>query len=226
MGDIGFFERGIGFLRWSFMIASVDALLIAALLISSLLITPLATYIFTVILFYFLVISTVIPYALIIILSLISFRDLARYSNKYLIGFIGAIILTISYFANAFYVGYLIINELVGNLLVPRPLIIQPIILARNSFFIVFSLYLPLPVFISLVLGMVGSFLGMMAIYRVGRDFRSSRTRLGSLMGIVGILLIELSPIGITLIGIASALLYAGLSDVLNNVEIGVAKNF
>jgi hypothetical protein len=190
---------------------SIDALSIAVLLIISLLITPLATYILTVILFYFLLISTVIPYALIAILWLLGFRDLARYDGRYTLGFVGAII--------AVYMGYLVINMLVGNLLIPKPVITQPLILIRNQFLIVFSLYLPLPVFASLILGIAGSVLSMIALYRLSRDFASPSTRLGSIITIIGILLIELQPLSTALIGLGTALLFPGLNNVLISAE-------
>ena len=219
MGDLDFLERGVEYIRWSLLIVSIDALTIAALLIISLLITPLATYILTVILFYFLLISTVIPYALIAILWLLGFRDLARYDGRYTLGFVGAIIAMVSYFMNIVYMGYLVINMLVGNLLIPKPVITQPLILTRNQFLIVFSLYLPLPVFASLILGIAGSVLSMIALYRLSRDFASPSTRLGSIITIIGILLIELQPLSTALIGVGTALLFPGLNNVLTNAE-------
>ncbi len=62
------------------------------------------------------------------------------------------------------------VNELAGNALIPRPIILEPLILTYNRYFIVFSLYLPLPLFISLVLGILGSILSMITLYRLGND--------------------------------------------------------
>ncbi|MCG2870552.1 MAG: hypothetical protein L7H10_07365 [Vulcanisaeta sp.] len=219
MGNLDFLERGVEYIRWSLLIVSIDALTLTILLVLSLLVTPLATYILTVVISYFLLISTVIPYALVVILWLIGFRDLARYDGRYSPGFIGAVVTVISYFINIVYMGYLVINMLIGNLLIPKPVITQPIVLTRTWLFIVFSLYLPLPIFTSLILGIIGSVLSMATLYRLGRDFSSSSARLGSVLGIVGALLIEFQPFSTALIGVGTALLFPGLDDVLANAE-------
>lgn len=170
--SIDILERGISYIRWSLLIISADASVLTLLLLLSLLITPMAAYIFTVVISYFLLISTVIPYVLVVIFWLLGFRDLVHYSRRYFIGFIGSLIITISYFMNILYMGgYLMVNELAGNALIPpRPIILEPLILTYNRYFIVFSLYLPLPLFISLVLGILGSILSMITLYRLGND--------------------------------------------------------
>lgn len=154
--SIDLLERGIVYIRWSLLIISADAIILALLLLLSLLITPMAAYIFTVVVSYFLLISTVIPYVLVVLFWLLGFRDLMRYSGRYLVGFVGSVIVTVSYFMNIAYMGYLMANELVGNALIPRPVMLEPLILMYNRYFIVFSLYLPLPLFVSLVLGILG----------------------------------------------------------------------
>ncbi|MGC9153771.1 MAG: hypothetical protein ACP5GY_08620 [Vulcanisaeta sp.] len=218
--SIDLVETGIEYVRWSLFIASADAIVLAMLLVLSLLITPLATYILTVIISYFLVISTVIPYALIVILWMLGFRYLARYSRRYLVGFVGSLVMVFSYFMNAAYMGYLVVNELAGNILVPRLILPEPIILAYTRYFIVFSLYLPLPIFISLILGMLGAILSMLALYRFGYDFKATRVRLGALLTIIGILLIITPLVSGFLIGVGSMVLTLDLGNVIEKIEL------
>ncbi|ADY00573.1 hypothetical protein VMUT_0360 [Vulcanisaeta moutnovskia 768-28] len=216
---IDFLEHGIGYIRWSLLIISADTITLTLLLFLSLLITPMAAYVFTVIISYFLLISTVIPYVLIVLFWLLGFRDLTRYSRRYLIGFIGSVITTSSYFINIAYMGYLMANELTGNALIPQPIMLEPLILTYNKYFIVFSLYLPLPIFASLILGVLGSVLSMLALYRLGGDFNVTRTRISALISIVGILTIETPLIGGLLISIGTALLTLNLGKILSELS-------
>ncbi|ADN51318.1 hypothetical protein [Vulcanisaeta distributa] len=216
--SIDLLERGIDYIRWSLLIISADAIILTILLLLSLLITPMAAYIFTVVISYFLLISTVIPYVLVVIFWLLGFRDLVHYSRRYFIGFVGSLIITTSYFMNILYMGYLMVNELVGNALIPKPLMLEPLILTYNKYFIVFSLYLPLPLFISLVLGVLGSILSMMTLYRLGNDFNIKRIKIDSLIAIIGILMIETPLIGGLLISIGTALLTLDLGRVFNEL--------
>ncbi len=218
MAPPDFLERGITYIRWSLLIISTDAIALALLLLISLLITPLAAYIFTVVLSYFLVISTVIPYVLVVLLWLLGFRDLTRYSGRYVIGLVGSVIIAVSYFMNVTYMGYLLLNELTGNVLIPRPIMSEPLILTYNKYFIVFSLYLPLPLFASLVLGLLGSALSMVALYRLGSEFSVVRVRISALITITGILTVETPLISGFLIGAGTALLMLGLGDVLDKM--------
>ncbi|WP_054853533.1 hypothetical protein [Vulcanisaeta distributa] len=206
--SIDLLERGIVYIRWSLLIISADVTILELLLFLSLLITPMAAYIFTVVVSYFLLISTVIPYVLVVLFWLLGFRDLMRYSGRYLVGgFVGSVIITVSYFMNIAYMGYLMANELVGNALIPRPIMLEPLILMYNRYFIVFSLYLPLPLFVSLVLGILGSVLSMVTLYRLGNDFNVARVKIGALITIIGVLTIEAPLIGGLLIGVGTALL-------------------
>ena len=219
MSPLDFLERGITHIRWSLLVISTDAAILTLLLITALLITPLAAYILTVVLAYFLLISTVIPYVLVVLLWILGFRDLSRYSGRYLIGFVGSVITALSYFMNITYVGYLMVNELVGNALIPRPIMMEPLILAYNRYFIVFSLYLPLPIFISLVLGVLGSALSMVALYRLGGEFGDARSRVSSLVTMAGVLAIEAPLISGLLISVGSVFLTFGLGHILDKLE-------
>ncbi|GAB6946578.1 hypothetical protein JCM16161A_07080 [Vulcanisaeta sp. JCM 16161] len=176
----------------------------------------MAAYIFTVVVSYFLLISTVIPYVLVVLFWLLGFRDLSHYSRKYFMGFIGSAVTTISYFINIAYMGYLTANELAGNVLVPKPIMLEPLILMYNRYFIVFSLYLPLPLFISLILGILGSILSMVTLYRLGSDFNITRIKVGALITIIGVLSIEAPLIGGILIDVGTALLTFDLGRVLD----------
>ena len=216
---IDFLERGITYIRWSLLIISADVIILTLLLFLSLLITPLAAYIFTVVMSYFLLISTVIPYVLIVLFWLLGFRDLTHYSRRYFIGFIGSVITTVSYFMNIAYTGYLMVNELAGNILIPKPIMMEPLILTYNKYFIVFSLYLPLPLFISLLLGILGSILSMVTLYRLGSDFNVVRTKVSALITIIGILTIETPLIGGLLISVGTALLTFDLGRILNQLD-------
>ncbi|BDR91289.1 hypothetical protein [Vulcanisaeta souniana] len=207
-------ERGIEYIRWSLFIVSADASTLVLLLLLSLFVSSFAAYIFTVVLAYFLLVSTVVPYVIIAILWLLGFRNLARYSRRYFIGFIGSLITVVSYFMNVTYMGYLIINELVGNTLVPQPLFLEPIILAYSRYFIVFSLYLPLPLFASFILGIIGSILSMLVLYRLGNDFNSPGSRRSALVSIIGLLAMEFPLVGGLLISIGSAFLAINLGSI------------
>ncbi|WP_054842349.1 hypothetical protein [Vulcanisaeta distributa] len=218
--SIDLLERGIVYIRWSLLIISADTIILALLLLLSLLITPMAAYIFTVVVSYFLLISTVIPYVLVVLFWLLGFRDLMRYSGRYLMGgFVGSVIITVSYFMNIAYMGYLIANELVGNALIPRPIMLEPLILMYNRYFIVFSLYLPLPLFVSLILGILGSILSMVTLYRLGNDFNVARVKIGALITIIGVLTIEAPLIGGLLISAGTALLMLDLGRILNEIN-------
>ncbi len=207
-------ERGIEYIRWSLFIISVDVFVLVFLLFLSLLVSSLAAYIFTVVITYFLLVSTVVPYVIIIILWLLGFRDLAKYSRRYFIGFAGSLITMVSYFINVTYMGYLIINELMGNTLIPKPLVLEPIILAYSRYFIVFSLYLPLPLFTSFILGIIGSILSMLVLYRLGNDFNSPGLKRSALVSIIGLLAMEFPLIGGLLISIGSAFLAITLGSI------------
>ncbi len=202
------------------MVAVTDIAALTILLLLATLISPFAAYILSLLIYYVVPISSVIPYALLAVLWVMGFRGLWSLGSRYFMGFLGSVLLVISYFINVAYVAYVLIMVLMGKLPMPSFLVYRDLVLYQSRLILVLSLYLPLPTLISVLMGLVGSSLSLITLYRLGSDYSAKPLKVGSLLSILGaLLIIDVPLIGGLILTIGLVLSIMGLGIAMNNLE-------
>lgn len=210
---------GLNYIRWSLIVIFVDVVILTFFLLLAAFLSPLAAYLFSILVYYMVPLSVVFPYAVLVFLWMMGFRRLWLFNSKYFIGFLGSVILVISYFANVGYMAYVFINILIGEIPIAHFLLYNGLILYQSKILLVLSLYLPLPVFISVITGVVGVLLSMITLHSLSRDYGDRILRLGSIVTLVGVLfLINIPIVGGPLISVGLLLLIMGLGNVMDKV--------
>ncbi|MCY0859675.1 MAG: hypothetical protein OWQ54_04520 [Sulfolobaceae archaeon] len=159
------------------------------------------------VLYYYYLIVSLIPYLVIAVFTFRGFKGMTDYNKKYFIGIIGSIFLFISYLLNLVY--------LVSETIKRQPIVFKVIeVRAIKGFVIFYSLSLPVPIVLSVLLGLLGIGITMVALFLLGNSFASLKLKIGSIASLIGFILLVVPVLGAIVIVLSSLLLYLGLGDV------------
>lgn len=216
---MGVVYGGLDYIRWSLIVIFVDVVILTAMLILASLVSPLAAYLFSILVYYMVPISSIFPYAIVALLWVSGFRRLWIFNSRYRMGFLGSLVLIISYFVNVGYMIYALINILIGKVPIPRFLVGNGLILYQSKLLLILSLYLPLPMFISIITGIIGALLSLITLYLLGNDYNERLLRSGSVVSSIGVLFLANIPVvGGPLLMVGLILLIIGLGRVMDKI--------